>query len=222
MAGNFSSAANTNSTTGYLDGRNKTSTSLSTNILVLVNDTPVGALQELSVNEARSVTMIQEVGTDGFIDSVPTSSTKISGSCKRIRYDALRITEAMGRSFLHLASQAYPFDFVIIDRNRRGGNKISTVIKNVWLTSLQYAYSQGEWIITDNVQWEAETIYSTLVGTGNSAATGGDLGIKSSGPFNAEFTNDIERAVDSGKSGRRGSLDSGGLLDIVDFSSNVF
>jgi len=73
---------------------------------------------------------------------------------------------------LHLASQAYPFDFVIIDRNRRGGNKISTVIKNVWLTSLQYAYSQGEWIITDNVQWEAETIYSTLVGTGNSAATG--------------------------------------------------
>lgn len=222
MAGNFSSAANTNSTTGYLDGRNKTSTSLSTNMLVLVNDTPIGALQEISINEARSVTMIQEVGTDGFIDSVPNSSTKISGSCKRIRYDALRITEAMGRSFLHLASQVYPFDFVIIDRNRRGGNKISTVIKNVWITSLQYTYSQGEWIITDNVQWEAETIYSTLVGTGGSAATGGDLGIKSSGPFNAEFTNDIERAVDAGKSGRRGSLDSGGLIDLVDFSSNVF
>jgi len=222
MAGNFSSAANTNSSLSYLDGRNKTSSSLSTNILVLVNDIPIGAVQELSITEARSVTMINEVGTDGVIDSVPTQSTKISGSCRRIRYDALRITEAMGRSFLHLQSQVYPFDFVIIDRNRRGGNKISTVIKNVWLTNIQYSYSSNEWIITDNVNWEAETIYSTLVGTGGSAATGGDLGIKSSGPFNSEFVNDVERQVDSGKSGRRGSLDSGGLLDIVDFSSNVF
>jgi hypothetical protein len=222
MAGNFSSAANTGSTTGYLDGRNKTSTSLSTNMLVLVNDIPIGAIQELSVTESRGITMIQELGTDGFVDSVPTSSTKISGSCRRIRYDALRVTEAMGRSFIHLASQVYPFDFVIIDRNRRGGNKISTVIKNVWLTNIQYSYTVNEWIITDNIQWEAEAIYSTLVGSGASAATGGDLGIKSSGPFNTEFVNDIERVVDRGASGRRGSLDSGGLLDIVDFSSNVF
>lgn len=222
MAGNFSSAANTRSSLTYLDGRNKTSTSLSTNILVLVNDTPIGAIQELSITESRQVTMINELGTDGTIDSVPTGSVKISGSCRRIRYDALRITEAMGRSFLHLQSQAYPFDFVVIDRNRRAGNKISTVIKNVWLTNIQYSYSSGEWIITDNVQWEAETVYSTLVGTGGSAATGGDLGIKSSGPFNTEFVNDIERVVDRGANGRRGSLDSGGLLDLVDFSSNVF
>lgn len=222
MAGNFSSAANTRSTLGYLDGRNKMSTSLSTNILVLVNDIPIGAVQELRVQEQRQVQMIQELGTDGNVDSTPTASTKISGSCRRIRYDALRVTEAMGRGFLHLQSQAYPFDFVIIDRNRRAGNKISTVIKNVWLTSLSYSYSATEWIIQDDVQWEAETIYSTLVGTGASAATGGDLGIKASGPFNAEFTNDIERVVDRGANGRRGSLDSGGLLDLVDFSSNVF
>lgn len=221
MAGNIQRAGNTGSSLGYLDGLNKTSTSLSTNMLITVNGVPVGAIQELTVNENREVKMIGEVGTDGILDSVPTQSTQISGSCTRIRYDALRLTEAFGRSFLHLAAQVYPFDIVIIDKNRRDGNRISTVIKNVWFSSLDYSLSQGDWLIQDRANWKAETIYSFLTGNGASAATGGDLGIKTSGPFNTEI-NDIERVVDTGKSGRRGSLDSGGLLDLVDFSTNVF
>lgn len=221
MAGNIQRSPNTGSSLGYLSGENKTSTSLSTNILITVNGVPVGAVQELSINESREIRMVGEVGTDGNIDSVPTQSTKISGSCTRIRYDALRLTEAFGRGFLHLASQVYPFDIVLIDRNRRDGNRVSTVIKNVWFNSSNYSISQGDWIIQDRADWQAETIYSFLSGTGASAATGGDLGIVGSGPFNTEV-NDIERVVDIGKSGRRGSLDSGGLLDLVDFSTNVF
>ncbi|MCZ2224567.1 MAG: hypothetical protein LC122_13160 [Chitinophagales bacterium] len=228
MDGNFSSAANTRSTLGYLDGKNKTSTSLSTNIIILVNDVPVGAIKELSIKERREVKMIDELGTDGHIDSVPTKSTDVSGTCQRLRFDALRITEAFGRSFLHLASQVYPFDIVVLDRNRRAGNKISTVIKNVWFTDLDTRLSADDWLIQDNVSFVAETIYSVLTSSkagslvGNSAATGRDLGLITSGPFNTEDAVDIERVVDTGSGGRRGSLDSGGLLDIVDFSSNVF
>lgn len=222
MAGNIQRSPNTGSSLGYLSGENKTSTSLSTNMLITVNGVPVGAIQELSISERREVAKIQEVGTDGFIDSLPKSSLDVSGSCTTIRYDALRLTEAFGRSFLHLSSQVYPFDIVIIDKNRRDGNKISTVIKNVWFTSLSYSLSQGDWLIQDKADWTAETIYSFLSGNGASAATGGDKGIIGSGPFNTADVSDIERVVDTGKNGRRGSLDSGGLLDLVDFSTNVF
>lgn len=223
----FSSSANTNSTLGYTSGQNKTSTSLSTNILIYVDTgngiLPIGAIQSLSIKESRDVKMINEVGTDGNIDSVPTSAVQISGSCKRIRYDALRATEAFGRAYLHLASQIYPFDIYIIDKNRRNGGKVTTVIKNVWFTDTSIDYSSNDWIITDDVSFKAERVYSFLSESGGkSAANGGDLGITPSGPMNSEGVSDVERVVDAGKGGRLGSLDSGGLLDLVDFSSNVF
>jgi len=221
----FSTAANTNSTTGYTSGQNKTSTSLSTNILIYVDtpngSLPIGAIQEMSIKENRDVKMIHEVGTDGNISAVPTSAVSVSGSCNRIRYDAVRATEAFGRAYLHLASQIYPFDIVILDKNRRDGNQVATIIKDVWFTDSDVRYTSDNWIITDNVLFKATRVYSFLVGTGGSAAVGGDLGIIPSGPFNTSV-NDIERVVDAGKAGRLGSLDSGGLLDLVDFSTNVF
>lgn len=202
-------APNTQSTLSYGSGANKTSTAISTNILIMVGNTPVGAVQELSINESRPIKMIDEVGTDGHIDSVPTGSSNFSGSCNRIRFDRLRIAEAFGRGFTHIQSQAYPFDIVIIDKQKSDtANQVSTVIKNVWIKSISYGYNADNWIITDKMDWEAETIYSVLTsGSGVPVAQGGERGI----PF---MSLDIERKTDTGFNGRRGSLDASGLIDI--------
>jgi len=222
-------APNTQSTLSLNNGVNKTSTAISTNIIILVNDTPVGAVQSLAINEKRQIKMVDEVGTDGHVDSVPNSSTNITGSCKRIRFDRLRITEAFSRGFLHIASQVYPFDIVILDKQKRDqGSQISTVIKNVWISGLDYSYEVSDWIITDNMTWEAETIFSVLNGGSSSipggvpAAVGGERGIKhmGSGPngtvsiTSGDGITNIEQLVDTGSSGRRGSLDAAGLIDI--------
>lgn len=210
----MANAANTKSTLSTDQGKNKTSTSISTHMVIMVNNTPVGAIQELSINEKRSVQQIDEVGTDGHIDSVPKSSTNISGSCKRIRFDRLRVAEAFGRGFIHVSSQAYPFDIVILDRQKRDqGSQISTVIKNVWITGIDYAYSADNWVISDSMTWEAETIFSVLnSGSAQPVATGGERQI----PYSSIA---VEREADTGANGRRGSLDASGLIDLGDDTS---
>src|SRR5271169_3739100 len=105
----------TGSTLTLPTGQNLTSTGISTNILIAVRNpqtggyVPVGAVQSMAISEKRSIKMIDEVGTDGHIDSVPNQSTNISGSCQRVRFDRLRVAEAFDRSFLHVSAQVYPF-----------------------------------------------------------------------------------------------------------------
>lgn len=220
----MANAANTQSTLTVPNGVNKTSTSISTNIIIMVNNTPVGAIKTMNIKEARNVKMIDEVGTDGHIDSVPTASTDISGQCARIRFDRLRIAEAFSRGFVHVASQAYPFDIVILDKQKRDqGSQISTVIKNVWITDIDYTYSSDDWIITDNMTWKAETIFSILNnGSSQAVAVGGERGIPhmGSGPngtvnmISGDGIVNIEQLTDTGSNGRRGSLDAAGLIDL--------
>lgn len=222
-------APNTNSTLTLPNGVNKTSTALSTNIIILVNNTAVGAIQSMAISEKRQIKMIDEVGTDGHVDSAPVSSTNITGTCQRIRFDRLRITEAFSRGFLHAASQVYPFDIVILDKQKRDqGSQISTVIKNVWISGLDYTFQANDWIITDSMTWEAETIFSILNGGsspipgGVPAAVGGERGISHMGAGPNGILNivsgdgivNIEQLTDTGSGGRRGSLDAAGLIDI--------
>lgn len=193
---------NTGSTLLGPNGANKTSTGISTNIIIKVGPNTVGAVQELSITENRPIFMVDEVGTDGHIDSVPNKSTDISGNCSRIRFDRMRIAEAFSRGFVHVAAQRIPFDIVIIDNwNGDGNSALITTIKNVWIEQISYAYRISDWVITDAMNWKAETIYTTLA-NGNSA-TGGERNI----PLAAD---PIEQSTDIG--GRRGSLDASGLL----------
>ena len=192
------------------NGRDATFTGISTNIVIKVGAYAVGAIQSISITEQRNITMVDEVGTDGHIDSVPTKSTDISGSCRRIRFDRLRISEAFGRDFLHVKSQRIPFDIDIYDNwNGNGNNAIITTIKNVWIEQIQYEYAAENWIIADNMNWKAETIYSTL--NGGPAATGGVIGSQ------ILQLNATEQSADIGS--LRGSLAVPGL--ITDFFSNV-
>jgi hypothetical protein len=196
------------------NGVNKTSTAISTNILITVGPNPVGAVQRLTIQERRAIRMIDEIGTDGHIDSVPNQSTNITGTCERIRFDRMRIAEAFGRSYLHAKSQRFPFDIVIIDNwngnpLNPGDNSaaIITTIKNVWIGEISYGFQANDWIITDTMNWEAETIYSHLGSGKTPAAQGGEraMQLALSSP-----TSDIEQSADIG--GRRGALDATGLL----------
>jgi hypothetical protein len=207
------------------NGVNKTSVALSTNIIVMVHNTVVGAIKSLTINEKRGIQMIDEVGTDGHVDSAPKSSTDISGSCTRVRLDRLRIAEAFGRGYTHVSAQVYPFNIVILDKQKRErDNQITTVIQNVWMNGIDYTYSSDDWIISDTMTWQAERIYSFLNG-GRPVAVGGELGIKHMGGLSSNpngspsivsgdgITN-IEQLVDTGNAGRGGSMDAAGLIDI--------
>src|SRR5574338_427749 len=205
-------ALNTGSTLSFSGGQNRTSTAISTNIIIAVRNplsgggfTPVGAVQSMQISEKRGIKMIDEVGTDGHIDSVPNVSTNITGTCQRVRFDRLRITEAFSRGFIHVASQVYPFDIMIIDKQKRS----------------------SDLVITDTMTWEAETIFSTIAG-GKPVAQGGELGVPHMGNLNGasafgapslisgQGVTDIEQLVDTGAAGRRGSLDAAGLIDLAD------
>lgn len=203
-------APNTGSIIQRPDGNDATFTGLATNIVIRVGPVTVGAIQSLSVNEAREIEMINEVGTDGSVDSAPRASTTYQGECRRVRFDRLRITEAFARGFLHIKAQRIPFDFDIYDIfNGDGNNAIVTTVRNVWLTSLGYNFDANNWIIVETMGWRAEDIYSNL--NGGNAATGGLLG------SNILQLNSIERASDRGS--RLGGLDAPGLVN--DFFSNV-
>lgn len=182
-----------------------TRTALSTNILIQVNAQTVGAIQTFNINETRNIKMISEIGTDGHIDSCPQSSTDISGSCNRIRFDGMRIAQAMGRGYIHIHSQRYPFDVVIIDTWKGGDNatQLITTIKSVWFSSIKYAYKSDDFLIVEDSDWKAEAIYSTL-NNGNAAINGGERNI----PLQLD---PIEQAADRGD--YRGSLDAPGLFN---------
>lgn len=203
---------NTNSST------NLTGTAIATNILITVRNptapggyVPIAAVQSMAVSERRPIKMIDEVGTDGHIDSVPNQSTSITGTCQRVRFSQMRVAEAFDRSFLHVSAQVYPFDIIIFDKQKFAtGSQIQTVIKNVWISGIDYTYQVSDWVITDSMTWEAESIFSMTLG-GNPAAQGGYSQIQS---FQQGNPNWIEVATDMGLNGRRGSLDAAGLIDI--------
>ena len=113
--------------------------SSTTTIIVKVGDKPIGAIQSLSISESRS----------------ETGEVSVTAKISRVRFDKMRLTEAFSRGFLHLKSQALPFDIEIIE-----DQNLITTLKNVWITKLDYTYSVGEWLVTDYMEVEAEEIYS--------------------------------------------------------------
>jgi len=189
-------------------GENKTFTAVSTNIIIKVGDNPVGAVQSLNVTETRNIAMIDEIGTDGHIDSVPQKSTDIKGTCSRTRFDNLRILAAFGRSFVHLASQRIPFDIDIIDTfaGPDASTHITTTIKNVWANNLQIKYGADNFLIVEDFSFDAEAIYSFLGSPTNNAVPGAAGGRN----LVVRDNNVFERETDRGL--RRGALNGFGLL----------
>ena len=190
----------------------RTATHLSTNIYIAVNGIQVGAVQTLKVSEERGLKMIDEVGTDGHIDSAPNVSTKISGSCNRVRFDGQRIAEAFMRGFVHVHAQRIPFDITIHD-NFQGSDDDSivvTTIRNVWLSNISYTYQVSDFVIIEDMTWQAEAIETWRAGSPGVSIVGNknNRGIPMEG---ASAPNPFEQSADAGE--YRGALDAPGLLD---------
>jgi len=188
-------------------GNNATKTHLSTNIIISVDGNVVGAVQTFTLDEGRpQIRMVDEVGTDGHIDSAPNQSTNITGSCDRVRFARMRVAEAFSRGFVHVKSQRIPFDIEIHDRfmDADPDNAIVTTVKNVWIKNISTSYAVNDWIISDKMNWEAEDISSTLNNANVAQAT-------SEGRANTITMNPFEQQADVGQ--YRGALDAPGLLD---------
>lgn len=197
---------NTKSALTDAAGNNRTGTHLSTNIVIKVDNYIVGAVQKLNIKETRSIEMIDEVGTDGHIDSAPNKSTDISGSCDRIRFNKQRIADSFGRGFVHAHAQRIPFDIEIHDffHDADTNNSIITVLKNVWIEDISYSYGADNWIISESMSFKAETIKSILNATNvvKSVANGQEGTL---------ILNQYEQQADMGQF--RGALDAGGVLN---------
>ena len=143
----------------------KTRTSLSTQILIYVNDEPVGAVQSFQVSQSRSNKDITEVGTDGIIEYVPNGATKVDLTVDRMMFDGLSITEAMSRSFTQLSAQRMPFDIVVFDKFSGGGlDAIVTTYHNCWINSITKNYKSDSYIISENAKLNCEYMSSTRGG----------------------------------------------------------
>ena len=203
----YSTASNTKSSLSGPNGHNQIRTALSTNIIIKIGPNAVGAVQKLSVSEQRPLRMIDEVGTDGHIDGAPTASTNITGDCTRIRFDRMKIAEAFSRSFVHVHAQRFPFDIVIIDNWLGDGNSsIITTIHDVLIESIGYSYDASNYIISDDMRWQAQRISSTIAN--GPSATGGYLGLSNLA------LDSIEREADIGL---RGSLESSLISSFLPF-----
>lgn len=190
------------------DGSNRTGVHLSTNIIIEVDGNAIGALQTLTIKEDRSIIQIDEIGTDGHVDSAPQKSTNITGSCQRTRFDGLRIAAAFSRPFVHAKSQRIPFDILIKDLFASTGQDDNTVlittIKNVWISNISHTYKSDNFIIVEDMNWEAETIYSTI---NNSNVAGATANARQ---LILQDNNVFEKDTDRGR--RRGALDAAGIL----------
>lgn len=208
--------ATRNTRTAFTDvnGNNCTATHLTTNIIIKSGNYVVGAVQTLSITESRSIKMIDEVGTDGHIDSAPSASTNITGNCTRVRFNRQKIADAFGRSFTHVHAQRIPFDIEIHDvfADADTNNAVVTTIHQAWIKEISYDYSATDWVISDKMTFEAEAISSIMANKNvvTGVANGQD------GPI---YINQFEQEADRGV--YRGALDAAGVLNaFIDDPSN--
>ena len=194
---------------------------LSTQIIIEVDNQPVGAVQSLRTTQTRALAKIKEIGTDGIIEIVPQSATEFSISVDRMVFDRKTLPEAFSRAFLNIHAQRIPFDIKIYDfssaiadppdptsatfdptatfdaaTNSQG--LVTTVYENCWFASLGTTFSADNYVITQTAEIQCEFAISFANGSHNVPAGKGI-------PL---VLDNLEKIADIG---RRGSLDARGL-----------
>ena len=187
-----------------------TRTGLSTQVLIYVNGEPVGAVQSFQLQQNRQTKSIQEVGTDGIIEIVPTSATTYSITCNRIVFDGLSLPEAMSRGWTNIAAQRIPFDIVVIDRffGSGGNESIVTTMHNCWFKSIGKQYQANDYVIQENATLECEHV-STL--KGGQAVGDSQVGFGGAREIPGRQLDSVEAQADSGN--RRGGMDFPGIIN---------
>ncbi len=194
-------------------------TGLSTQIIIKVSGAPVGALQRLTVNQARPLERIKEIGTDGVIEIVPNGPTTFELTASRIVFDQLRMPEAFSRGFRFINSQRLPFDIEVLDLsgiqtpgadiNASPEGIVVMTYKNCWFTSYSTPYTADNYVITEEANLWCETAFLSMpTGEFDIPNSGGLRGLEAQ-----TDTANIERAINQGA--RRGSLDVTGLVNSI-------
>lgn len=204
---------------GSLLNEPRTSSGLSTQIIIRIGDNPVGAIQELTVSQDRPLVRVQEVGTDGIIEIVPNGGTTIDLSVSRIVFDQLRLPESFSRAFRFIQSQVIAFDIDVYDISRVTPNSdvasqsqgiTVMTYKNCWFKSYKTPYRASDYLITEDATLWAETAFIS-----NPQQSNGD-GFPAANPLGFKTSTDstgIESSVNYG--GRRGSMDASGLWNTL-------
>jgi len=182
-------------------------TALSTQIIIMVNNEPVGAVQSFQETQNRQLKAITEVGTDGIIELVPSSAARTSLTLRRIAFDGLSITEAFSRGFRNIQAQRIPFDIVVVDQFTGTDNDaIITTYHNCFFERIGKTYSSDDYVIVEDATVQTEYISSLRGGEAVVLTQGVGGGRQLAGTQ----TDDVEILADSGT--RRGSLDFPGLI----------
>ena len=201
---------------GIEDAEGRTTTGLSTQIIIKVNQVAVGALQNLGVTQTRPLQRINEIGTDGNIEIVPSGSTTYDLAATRIVFDQLRLPEAFSRTFRFIGAQRIPFDIEIFDIGEAAsdldvGAADSTsdgvvVMKyvNCWFQNYATPYTADNYIISETATIWAET---ALVSSGANPPPNLRTLIAQTDSVG------IESTVNEG--GRRGGVDASGIINAV-------
>ncbi|MFA5048986.1 MAG: hypothetical protein WC516_08235 [Patescibacteria group bacterium] len=175
---------------------------LSTQIVIKVGSTTVGAIQALTINQNRELCVWEEIGTEGIIEIHPKNATKIEISIQRIVFDELRVLESFARGFINLQAQRVPFDIHIIDMSTANdvSNALSHICHNCWFKQYSTPYNANNFLITESANLVCE--YITSMRNAQNASYGGLKGIS------YEYDT-IERNTDL--TGRRGRFSSTGI-----------
>ena len=188
----------------------RTNSGLSTQIIIKVCGAPVGALQKLSVSQTRPLERVKEIGTDGVIEIVPNGATIFELSATRIVFDQVRLPEAFLRAFRFINSQRAPFDIDVMDLS--GGGIVTMTYKNCWFTTYSTPYQSDTYLITEDATLWCETAF-LVDPTGAGGVPGGSP--RGYDGLSQTDNDGIEKTVNMGDQGRRGSMDVAGLLGSV-------
>jgi hypothetical protein len=192
-----------NATTGA-----QTRSGLSTQIVIYVNDEPVGAVQSFQETQARTNKAIAEVGTDGIIELVPQGPAKFTLQVNRMVFDGLSLPESFSRGFKNIHSQRIPFDIVVIDKFTGEENAVVTTYHNCWFNNLSRTYQVSDYTIAETASLDCEFVSSMR----NNEPVSESQGVGGSREISSRQIDATEQATDMGDSGRRGSLDFPGLI----------
>lgn len=191
-------------------------TGLSTQIVVLVGDEPVGAIQDLNITQTRSLYRARELGLDGILEVVPNNSTEYQATITRIVFDRLRLPEAFSRGFVNIKSQLVPFDIEILDRSggaQDSGSDVVHKLVSCWFNTYNPRYQANDFIIS-----ESATIYFEDIQTffGGGASLGGADNSGARGIRGITPTDQFEREAGTDSGQFRGTLDVDDLINLTD------
>lgn len=194
---------------------------LSTSIIIEVDQQRVGAIQNFNPKQQRGIKGIGEIGTDGFIEKVPTSPTNVTISVTRLVFDLIRLPQAFARAFHNIHAQRVPFNISVYDmsavpvsaQDEDGG--VSTdpdspatgillqQFVDCWFSNLSTTYRSDDYLISESADIEV-TFIRTI------SAPDHIDGFRSINPFGS--SDQYERKADRT---RVGSLDAVGLAQVI-------